>query len=185
MAQGSQNALRQRKPILESKKSLSCSDLDEKSFFKKEKFIDYTQWQNIAENRRLWYDYNHNSKDRKEAIAIQHLVIPCIRDIITTWLTTRQKQVFTMYFLHDHTQVHIARELGISQSTVSQHINGKKRNGKNIGGSIRKIRKAIRFMSLDVKGNHSKYHIIKTLSQLLDETTGLRKSHELIQSMLQ
>jgi DNA invertase Pin-like site-specific DNA recombinase len=61
-----------------------------------------------------------------------------------------------MYFLHDHTQVHIARELGISQSTVSQHINGKKRNGKKIGGSIRKIRKAIRYMSLNVKENHGK-----------------------------
>ena len=69
MAQGSQDALRQRKPILESKKSLSCSDLDEKSFFKKEIFIDYTEWQNIAENRRPWYDYNHNSRNRKEAIA--------------------------------------------------------------------------------------------------------------------
>jgi len=66
MAQGSQNALRQRKPILESKKSLSDSNLDEKSFFKKEIFIDYTQWQNIAENRRPWYDYNHNSRGHKE-----------------------------------------------------------------------------------------------------------------------
>ena len=52
-----------------------------------------------------------------------------------------------MYFLHDHTQVHIAHKLGISQPTVNQHLNGKKRNGKKVGGSIRKIRKMIHYMS--------------------------------------
>lgn len=41
-------------------------------------------------------------------------------------------------------QIEIADELGIGHPTVSQHLNGKRRDGKKVGGATRKIRKTIR-----------------------------------------
>ena len=156
----------------------------ESNYFKRELFIDFNHWQNIAETKRPWYEYNHNVQSRKENDILQRMIIPCINEIITSGLTNRQKEVVSMYFLSNHTQVYIAKALGISQPTVNQHLNGKKRNGKMIGGSIRKIRKLIHRISSKKNRNHSKSHIINILDQLLDKTTTLRKSHSLIQSML-
>ena len=141
-----EKALRKRELIPQHKHCFSDSDLYDTSSFKKEIFLDYSQWQNIAEDKLLGYEYNHRTRDRKEAATIQRIIIPCLKKIIVSGLTKRQKEVVTMYFLHDHTQVHVAHELGISQPTVNQHLSGKKRNGKKIGGSIRKIRKLIHRM---------------------------------------
>jgi len=33
--------------------------------------------------------------------------------------------------------------LGIAQSTVNQHLNGKRRGGKNVGGAYRRIRRQV------------------------------------------
>ena len=112
------------------------------------------------------------------------MIIPCIREIIASGLTSRQKEVVTMYFLHKQTQVSIARKLGISQPTVNQHLNGKKRKGKKVGGSIRRIRKVIHGMSSACNSHPHQSHIINTLDQPLNETTGIRKSYELIHCML-
>jgi len=184
MAQGCGKALRQGTPAHKFIQPFLDSDSCKRSCFKGEIFLDYDQWQNIAEDRLPWYEYNHSFGDRKRATAIQRMIIPCVREIITSGLTARQKEVVTMYFLRDYTQVHIAHKLDISQPTVNQHLNGKKRNGKKIGGSIRKIRKIIHYMSSTDEAHHGESHIINTLDQLLDETTSLRKSHELIRSML-
>ena len=184
MAQGPGKALRQGVPTHKSKQTFSDSDSYEPSCFKREIFLDYDQWQNIAEDRLPWYEYNHSSGDRIRTAAIQRMIIPCIREIITSRLTARQKEVVTMYFLYDHTQVYIAHKLGVSQPTVNQHLNGKKRNGKKIGGSIRKIRKTIHCISSTDETHRGGSSIINTLDQLLDKTTSLRKSHELIRSML-
>jgi RNA polymerase sigma factor (sigma-70 family) len=177
-------ALGNRRPIPQYKYSLSDSELYEPSFFTKEIFLDNSQWQDIAEDKLPWYEYNRRSRERKEAAAIHRMILPCIREIIASGLTRRQKEVVTMYFLHDHTQVYIAHELGISQPTVSQHLNGKKRNGKKIGGSIRKIRKMIHYMSSTDKEHQSEFHIINILDKLLDKNTSIRKSHKLIHNML-
>lgn len=164
--------------------ALSDSDGYEPSLFRREIFLDYDQWQNIGEDKLPWYEYNHSSTNRTEVAAIQRLIIPCIREIIVSGLTSRQREVITMYFLSGRSQVFIARKLGISQPTVSQHLKGKKRNGKKIGGSIRKIRKIIHHLSSTHQTHQGQSYIIHTLDQLLDDSTTLRKSSELIQQML-
>lgn len=58
-------------------------------------------------------------------------------------LSERQKNVFILYFDHCKTQKEIGIILNITQPTVSQHLRGKKRNGRKIGGAINKIRKVI------------------------------------------
>jgi RNA polymerase sigma factor (sigma-70 family) len=184
MGQKRRNTSSQRSANRKHEETLLGSDFLESSILKREIFLDYEHWQSIADNKRPWYEYNHSTQDRNYTAAIQRIIIPCINEIISSALTNRQKEVVTMYFLSNHTQVHIAHELGISQPTVSQHLNGKKRKGKKIGGSIRKIRKIIHRMSSIDKVNHSESQIINILNQLLDSRTSLRKSHDLLRSML-
>lgn len=174
----------QRIPNHKTISALSDSEGYEPHVFTREIFLDYEQWQNIGEDKLPWYEYNHSSTKRTEIAAIQRLIIPCIREIITSGLTSRQREIIAMYFLYNRTQVFIARKLGISQPTVSQHLNGKKRNGKKIGGSIRKIRKIIHHLSSTHKTHQGQSYIIHMLGQLLDDTTTIRKSSELIQRML-
>lgn len=83
--------LRQRTPDSNSKQFFYDSDLYKQNRFNKEIFLDSEQWQNIAENRLPWYEYNHSLEDKKKNTAIQHMILPCIRDIITFGLTPRQR----------------------------------------------------------------------------------------------
>jgi len=184
MTQKRRNTSGQRSATSKFEENLLCSGFYESCYFSREIFLDYEHWQNIADNKRPWYEYNHSVQDRKETATVQQMIIPCINKIITSGLTTRQKEVVAKYFFSNHTQAHIAHELGISQPTVNQHLNGKKRNGKKVGGSIRKIRKIIHNMSSTGKTNHGDSQVVNILDQLLDERTSLRKSHNLIRSML-
>jgi hypothetical protein len=69
MAQGRGKALRQGTPISKSRQPFSESEIYSPSPFKREIFLDYDQWQNIAEDRLPWYEYNHGSGDRKKAAS--------------------------------------------------------------------------------------------------------------------
>jgi len=117
----SQKRFGQRIPNHKTISALSDSDGYEPSLFRREIFLDYDQWQNIGEDKLPWYEYNHSSTNRTEVAAIQRLIIPCIREIIVSGLTSRQREVITMYFLNGRSQVFIARKLGISQPTVKRY----------------------------------------------------------------
>jgi len=58
-------------------------------------------------------------------------------------LTKRQQTIFDLYFYCSFTQEEIAQELKIKQPTVSQHLTGKSRHGKKVGGATVKIIKVI------------------------------------------
>jgi RNA polymerase sigma factor (sigma-70 family) len=184
MAQQGDNSLSQWMADFNPVGNLSKFDLSEPKFFVRDIYLDYEQWENIAETRQPWYEYNHSSSDRNETEAIYGMIMPRLWEIISLGLSSRQSEVFTLYFRCQLNQVSIAKKLGISQPTVSQHINGKKRNGKKIGGSIRKIKKIIRNMALVQTANSNEAIIIKLLNQLLDKKASYRKGHELLHSLL-
>ena len=64
-----------------------------------------------------------------------------VMDLITTSLTQRQREAMLLYFLHDKTQEEVGQIMGISRRVVSQHLFGICRNGKHVGGAIKKIQK--------------------------------------------
>jgi RNA polymerase sigma factor (sigma-70 family) len=68
-------------------------------------------------------------------------ILKVILDIIESELTPIQRECIKLYFLEEKTQAEVAEILGISRRVVSQHIYGICRNGKRIGGAIKKIRK--------------------------------------------
>jgi len=100
-------------------------------------------WNNLDAKYHNWSEYNKNSdqiRRRKESVK---KFIELLKIEVLPKLTKRQRQITQLYFEYQLNEDKIARILGISQPTVSQHIFGKMRNGKKIGGSIRKIRKII------------------------------------------
>lgn len=74
---------------------------------------------------------------------LQQLMEP-VMNFITTSLTDRQREALLLYFLCDKTQEEVAEIMGISRRVVSQHLFGICRNGKHVGGAIKKIRRLCR-----------------------------------------
>ena len=109
-----------------------------------ERHLSQGHWANIPVELARWYDYNYNRASQRRRRQLQLKVIPIITRLMAERLTTRQYEVMSLYFWEEQTQVQIAERLGISQPTVNQHLTGKRRNGKKVGGAIRKIRKAVR-----------------------------------------
>jgi RNA polymerase sigma factor (sigma-70 family) len=96
------------------------------------------QWQNVPESAREFKQQFHPRPNESNFIE---RIMPSLNKIIDEKLTFRQRQIIDLYYLQNKTQVEIAQRLGITQPTVSQHLAGRYRFGKKIGGAIRKIRK--------------------------------------------
>jgi len=91
-----------------------------------------------------WFETgdDRESRDGHEQ-QVQQIMEP-VMNLITTSLTDRQREALLLYFLHDKTQEEVAQIMGISRRVVSQHLFGICRNGKHVGGAVRKIRKLCR-----------------------------------------
>ena len=99
---------------------------------KLDKFSDEDAiWRETEAERQLRYE----REDRMRRIT------PLIMKIIENDLTKMQRKCIKLHFLHEKTREEIAQTLGISRRVVTQHIYGIRRNGKRIGGGIKKIRK--------------------------------------------
>lgn len=77
-------------------------------------------------------------------------ILNTILDIIESELTQRQRDCIKLYFLKEKTQDEVAKILGISRRVVSQHIYGILRDGKRIGGAIKKIRKVCKKQGIQI-----------------------------------
>jgi RNA polymerase sigma factor (sigma-70 family) len=85
-------------------------------------------------------------KERERKQILKELL-----DIIEYELTQRQRDCIKLYFLQEKTQAEVAEILGISRRVVSQHIYGICRDGKRIGGAIKKIRKVCKKRGICIK----------------------------------
>ena len=86
-------------------------------------------------------------EQQKEAFkqeAVDH-----IRDLIQTRLTPKQRQVIELYFYQNKTQQAIADELGVSQQVVSKRLFGVLRDGRKVGGAVKKLRKLCEKQGID------------------------------------
>ena len=71
--------------------------------------------------------------------------------VLEAALTKIQRKVLELYYFEGRKQVEIALALGISQPTVSQHLRGKKRGGRHVGGALSKLSKAIHKAALRLR----------------------------------
>ncbi len=82
--------------------------------------------------------------------AKQQRVLQQIRHIIGNELTYQQARCVQLYFYEGKTQEEIGNMLGIRRRVVSQHLFGVTRNGKQVGGAIKKIRKRCRKLGIQL-----------------------------------
>jgi len=78
-------------------------------------------------------------------------ILNFVLDIIESELTQIQRDCIKLYFLKEKTQAEVAEILGISRRVVSQHIYGIRRDGKRVGGAIKKIRKVCKKRGIRMK----------------------------------
>ena len=144
--------------------------------------LDANHWNNLDANYKNWSEYNRNSVQIRQREELVAKLIELIKIEILPKLTERQRQITQLYFEFRLPEVEIARILGISQPTVSQHLFGKKRNGKKVGGSIRKIRKIILKKSRqDTSTPQSEY--LAVLQKLLDAKMSMRGKNSLLETL--
>lgn len=75
---------------------------------------------------------------RKAALRAE--AIAALTQAVATRLTPRQREIVDLYFYREKTQAEIAEELGISQQVVSKQLFGALRQGRRVGGAIRRLR---------------------------------------------
>ena len=141
------------------------------------------QWQNIPEAANPWRAYNSDASGTAVREKILDAVMPLLQSIIQFELTGRQREIMIMYFQERKTQVQIGKALGISQPVVSQHLAGKKRRGRKVGGALLKIRKCIRRKAREGCIQNT-INSVRILDKLLDKTTTRRRAEKLIRQLI-
>ena len=149
----------------------------------RETFFTPEQWACVPASAQMGYrsESDQDIDDRLRAAEEIGLVVQAV---LVSALTPRQREVVELYYLENMTQVEVASTLSISQATISQHLKGKMRNGKAVGGAFRKIRKAIHKRALGHAGVNTRYtEIIAVFDALLDSSITRRRARHIFGSL--
>lgn len=83
------------------------------------------------------------------AAAARAVIVAELGVIVSSTLTDKQRRIVQLYFFEGRSQVEVAAELGISQQVVSRQLFGVLRNGRRVGGAVRRLRQACEAAGLD------------------------------------
>lgn len=87
----------------------------------------------------MTWDWLAEDDDPSRA-AVRDEMLDLLRQLVETRLTARQREMVELYFTDGLTQSEIAAKLGIAQQVVSKQLFGVLRDGKRVGGAIRRLR---------------------------------------------
>jgi len=104
--------------------------------------LEAESWDRFSTQGGLWHEDPSDAEQRWRLPERVAALWPHIRAIMAKVLTDRQSGIVYLYFFADLNQRQISERLGISQQAVSEHLYGKMRNGRAVGGALRKLRKA-------------------------------------------
>lgn len=141
-------------------------------------------WNNIPAESGLWNSYNHKP-DRRKWKKIYSKILPMLKRILSQYLTPRQFEVMKLCLYEPHyTQSATAHLLGISQPTVSQHLNGKRRDGKKVGGACRRIRRRIRTIMVSQDWSVEERPYLDFLHTLTRSDLSYRQRQQIFRTLL-
>ena len=105
-----------------------------------EVILDQSDLEQIPQERGIWFESGDDQDDRYQ-MEDRHLDLAetVYRNVLDS-LTQKQREAVTLYFEYGKTQQEISAILGMSRRVVSQHLFGITRNGKCIGGAVKKVR---------------------------------------------
>ena len=84
--------------------------------------------------RSLWAATDAHPRDRLR---------DAVREAVASALTEKQRAVVEACFFEGLSQGDAARRLGITQQVVSKTLHGAPRDGRLVGGALRKLREAL------------------------------------------
>lgn len=99
-------------------------------------------WKQFSTEDHLYYESPDEAEQRLERAERVESLFPQVRALMDEVLTARQREVVLLYFFEGLNQREIAKRLGIAQQSVNEHLYGKRRKGRAVGGALRKLRKA-------------------------------------------
>ena len=103
--------------------------------------VDPAALERFPNEAGAWFESGEEQEDRYRREDHVQSLTPCVMQAIAETLTERQREAVVLYFLHRKTQQEIAQILGVSRRVLSQHLFGISRNGKHVGGAVKKLRK--------------------------------------------
>ena len=113
--------------------------------------IDLNDLAQFPNEAGVWYQTPDDARYERRLKTRHTQVMSRLMELIRRDLTERQFMILVLYFMHQKTQEEVAQIMGISRRTVSQHLFGICRNGKQVGGAIRKIRKLCRRRGIELQ----------------------------------
>ena len=105
--------------------------------------VDGATLERAPESAGLWFESEEDRARRHAFKEFYAAVRPEVDALIAQRLTQRQREVVLLYYYYGKTQEDIAVILDVSQSTVSRHLFGTRRDGRKVGGALTKLRKAV------------------------------------------
>lgn len=113
--------------------------------------IEQTDLEQMSSEVGLWFESNEDQELRYEWEDCVGQLIPRLDTLISRGLTQKQFEAMILYFKFGKTQQEISEIMGISRRVVSQHLFGITRNGKSVGGAVKKIQKLCRDQHIAVQ----------------------------------
>jgi predicted DNA-binding protein YlxM (UPF0122 family) len=106
--------------------------------------VEQTDLEKMSSEVGLWFESTEDQELRYAWEDRLRQMIPRLDTLINRGLTKKQFESMILYFKFGKTQQEISEILGISRRVVSQHLFGITRNGKSVGGAVKKIQKLCR-----------------------------------------
>jgi len=100
--------------------------------------LDPSKLDGFSTGRALWRA-EVASPARAKPDASRRNAVNRLRDLVDQDLTPRQRDCVRLCFFEGRTQQQAADQLGISRRVVSQHLLGIVRNGRRIGGALKRL----------------------------------------------
>ena len=140
------------------------------------------EMQKKDESSSPWFVQDAESTAVRSEVMTEVMVLILI--VAARVLTPRQKVIFHLRYQEQRTQVEIAGILKISQATVNNHLIGKMKTGKAVGGALQKIRKGIRKAAAKKGGTDTRHRqLISVLNSILDPAMTRRCMHSRIKGL--
>ena len=104
--------------------------------------------QAVGERREvLWPDFDTLSEEQllwlPAASQASHDVADLVRSAVRDGLSSKQREVVEAYFFEGLSQSEIAQRFGVRQQVVHKRIYGVTRNGRQVGGALRRLRQVL------------------------------------------
>ena len=103
--------------------------------------LDPADLDRYASEAAIWHEDSEDQRLRRRSQDRESRLLPPIMALVSSVLTERQREAVLLYFLHDKTQDEVAEIMGINRRVVSQHLFGIRRNGRQVGGAIPRLRR--------------------------------------------